>query len=777
MASAAQKFLEEQRRKQRGVQSFDKGAMAPSAATRHGLNDMGGYKMESGEYTGKGPDGVTQPTAPTQRRMTPNGEKYMVDENEVVIADSRTVNAFGGPEALNAFIQRNIPGNNGGQQQVQPRGGTAISPSQENMLEEVRSENIQQFFTGGTPGKNPKPFDIPKVDPKTGGGFNPTQQGKTGGGTFKPPIINKNKLVNPNIGNNTPFDQNKIPNGIGTGHGGKITPDIGKTNPLGITPVQTNTGNNQITGPDLGIIDPVNPLVNTQIGGQIGTQDPIMPDIPDIPLDQTTDPVETPVGTPQYSASNLDEMLWNRYQGRLGAQMESQRAGEAQRGLQAGMSNREIAGRQAIGDIGRREAMAGATSDFAIDAAGRAEGRDQFNQQMSLAQNQFQNQKENQDFQKQLTQAMLGVNAGDFTGANKIFESIGLGAIDFNKMESIQNANTAVGAIQNMISGLGPDADPELLGMLGGMMGGVYQKMFKNLGIGGDGEFDLGNLANGIDNGTLDQNGTNAVVNIGKNSQDWLDNTLGGEMFKSALTASPEGDKLMSGVLSGSETSMEEYGSLVGAYIKQDMGGKINDAQKSLLEKYDLYDEATDLNKVTWDDVATYDNDIKAALNGVNGSDNAKKIYNNLTPEQQEVLGPIEDYITKHEDYSKTINALTQGNINAVMDNFPKDKNDPIYQELLKHDTTVQEIGSSKEYEYSGGGNDAYGFSSLGTTKTPKVQEGDIVNVNGNLLVFKRMKNKNQSGTDHTVYFFEDPLTGETKKITAKQGKTSWFTE
>jgi hypothetical protein len=849
MPSAAEKFLKQKRERSKNRLSMEINTVAPSAAKRYGIkDDMGGYEMKSGPYTGKGPDNVTQRQNPTQRRIDRNGKEYIVDENEVVVIDSETLNDYGGPEALNQFIQQNrasrqmfnggIPSQGlqspngvipGGVTQPMARNGMQtgqsgfrqyacggvptkqyygggiptrdrgiMSSEQKEMLKEVQDMN--QYQTGGTPTRNrgmtpgtnpnPKPFEVPKGigGAKTGGGFQTKVPGQGG-------MLPDNKNIP------QPFGQKKTPNISQSADKFKLDKKQNVVNPNIITNPNNNTMDPiNITGPNPidPVVDPIMDPINITGPDPVDINiDPINPyqvvDDPYVvdpdtitPIDQTTDPIETPVGTPQYSASNLDEMLWNRYQGRMGAQLEAQRAGEAQRGLQAGMSDREIAGRQAIGDIGRREAMANATSDFAIDAAGRAEGRDQFNQQMSLAQNQFQNQKDNVEFQKQLSQAMLGVNAGDFTGANKIFESIGLGAIDFNKLESIQNANTAVGAIQNMIAGLGPDADPELLGMLGGMMGGVYQNMFKNLGIdtgagvitNPDGTtVDLGNLANGIENGTLDQNGTNAVLNIGKNSQDWLDNTLSGEMFKSALSASPEGDKLMSGVLSGNESSVEEYGKLVGAYLAQNMGGDPTDQQKSILEKYDLYDEATDINKVTWDNVAPYDNEIKAALSKVNGVDQAKKIYNNLTPEQQEVLGPIEDYITKHEDYTKTINALTQGNINAVMDNFPKDKNDPIYQELLKHDTTVQEIGSSKEYEYSGGGNDAYGFSSLGTTKTPKVQEGDIVNVNGTLLVFQRMKNKNQSGTDHTVYFFKDPLTGETKKITAKQGKTSWFTE
>jgi hypothetical protein len=389
-----------------------------------------------------------------------------------------------------------------------------------------------------------------------------------------------------------------------------------------------------------------------------------------------------------------------------------------------------------------------------------------------------------QKYEKQLTGLSMLLNAGNYDQASEMFKSMGLGDINFDKVEAIDNANTVIGGIDVIINSLGPDADPNILAFLGGLKGSVWSNVFQSLGIQGSNgtvldpngnTVNIGDLTNGINNDTLDPNQTETVLNIGKTTQAWLDEMVGGEIFKAGLISTQAGSDLLSKFESGDEAAGKEYGALIGAAFAQDNGGTLNDTQKDLLKKYDLYDETIDVQDISWDSVAPYDQQIKDALKA-NDADTAAKIYNNLKPKEQELLGPYQEYVDKHEDYTQAINALTFGTYDEVVSNFPTTKDDPLYQDLLQHESTLDDMGSSKEFEYSGGGNDAYGFSNLGTKKEPKVKAGDIVNVDGNLLIFKEMKNRDQSGTDQTVYFFYDPSTGDTKKIRAAKGKTSWQT-
>lgn len=520
MPSAAEKFLKQKRGEQRFNSMMKMNSIAPSASRRHGLDKMGGYMTDVGPYTGKGPDGITQRTVPTQRRIDKNGKEYIVDENEVVVIDSATLDAYGGPEALNRFIKQNAPnggppqyynggvptpqtqGNqpmpngyspggvtppmarNGGMMQGQTSyrqmacGGTptrqyynggvpttrnrAISKEQAEMLQEVQND-IQQYQTGGTPtNKTVNPFQIEKQDPvtpnvpninigqnlgtqtpdipnigsiqtgnQTGklpwqqGGSTPWQQ--VGGQTGKVPSGKTTPNINiPDIGGKVPDISGKTPvTGGGNypwqktvGGGGYqewlkkfqdsqqgIHTPIKDPNITGKLPVQTQrtpiTGPIQITDPH-GVVDPNqvvvpdDPWQTSTVPIDPNTGKPILTERPPVvapDITQDVQPTQVPTG-PVYDVGNLEEMMAGRYLDRLGAQQEAARAGEAQRGLQAGLSEREILGRQAIGDIGRREQVADVTTDLAMDAAARAEQRQAQQQALGMQQQQI-------DFAKQ----------------------------------------------------------------------------------------------------------------------------------------------------------------------------------------------------------------------------------------------------------------------------------------------------------------------------------------------------------------------------------------
>ena len=774
---------------------FEKAAPKNGGNATAGAAPAIGGQQQYG-FTGNGKDGVSQP----DRSVNGMGNgSYGVHETEYVFSAPATQAI--GPDVLDATMKkaesgeldvnalRNVVGipekpgfQQGGRTPGYQQGGMTrnrqaqpgqlpgsnvpMNPNDLNKNIGLKGE-MSSKTRGPIPSGGPKPFNphggivpnkIPGITPTipNQGGFIP---GKTPipqpFGTNKNPNISQsaekfklNKMqnipVNPNV---TPDDPDSV----------VINPNI--TDP--VTVANPDVQNLDVVGPNIPNVDP---NVIEELNQNGINQNDILDYINGI---MTGD-------NPYFQT--LKNALGQDIAGAGAAATAAMKQEATQAGLNAGQvatigmaRQRDVESRssKALGDLTAQQQFMG------MDAA------QQLLQQSNWQQN-FDEMQSDKEFQKQWDQAQLAIQMGDFEGVNKIFESIGLDPIDFDKFESIQTANATATAIQNMLSVLGPDADPKLLGMLGGMLGSAYQNMFNNMNISngivdnGDGtQTDLNELINGINDGTLDPNQTNTVLSIGENTQAWLDNTMSGELFKSSVTSTPAGQTLMDEFAAGSEKAAKEYGALITSYIKQDSGGKINQAQKDLLEKYDLYDADMDLDTLTWDDVADVDTKITNAIED-GDEEKAQKIYDSLTDAKKKLIGPLGDYVQKYEDHNKIINTLTQGTYDDVIKSFPAGKDDPIYQELLTHDNTIQDIGKSKQFEYSGGGNDRYGFSSLGTTKEPKVKAGDIVNVDGNLLIFKEMKTKDKSGTDQTIYFFYDPLTKETKKIKAAKGKTGW---
>ncbi len=793
-------FLREKRKRSGKSTDYEMKAVAPSARKRYGTDSMGGYNNQSGRYTGAGPDGIVQPSLPTQRRIDTNGKPYMVDEGELLVIDAKTLEDFGGAEALDSFIQQNRPQRGGADYQMKcggkvpkyehggiPGRPRVFNPAQFQLLDDVK-KGIDQYQLGGTPNRRRTIEQITQTGP--GGRVRPDiPGGKIPGGGI-PSLNIPGGIPGGKSTGNVPFDAKRYnfpSRRPQTPQVNPTKPPVGGVDPISLNPVDI---------PNISRPLPVQstPFQNLNIPSQgvpnISKQvDPLQlqdVDIPNIPGKQP--PVTQPTGTPTLSPSELDEMRLNRYVSRQGAMSEAERAAEAQRGLQGGLSEREVMGRGAISDVSRREALGETVSQFAMDAAQRAEARDRFQQEMglrergmSIQERQMELQVQSQGFDQAMTQAMLGIKAGDYRGVNKILTDMGLNPIDFNKIQSIEDANNIVGGIDNIINGLGPDADPKLLGFLGSLKGQVYANSWKNMGVDPrtmtftddqGNQISINDFVNSIDNPddpNPDPDTVSSMLKIGKNMKTWLDETPAGEIFVSQLELNDNGKELMDKVMAGDEASAGTLGQLVGAAFAQDMGVKLTGSQKDILKEYDLYDEGGDITTPTPEEIAPKVADIEKAITE-GDFDKAQDLYDALTPEEQKVaVGLNEKIKTAREDKEK-INSFTKGDYWYNAENIPTDTNDPIYQELLTHATTVQ-FEQDQKY-WTGGGNNQYYFESLGAKADHigmKIKKGDLINHDGKLLIFKKVALKTTVGTDENYYTFYDPVTK--KEVIIKAGK------
>ena len=502
MSSAVEKFLAQKRAEQQKSFSPQINSIAPPINERYGIKPL-----ISGEYTGKGADGITQATMPTQGRIDSTGKPYIVDENETLVVDSKTLNDYGGPEALDKFIQSNRPGRQfacGGVPtkdryftggipsnrqtdniQTRPR---AISSDQMRLLGEIR-DGARRFQDGGTPTSSGNPNLNDYFNTINGQG-NPFGQINKPIDPTRPiksdQIIQKTDPLNFSFNNSNQIIQKTDPLNLSIQTPTPIKSDqiIQKTDPLNLS-IQTPT-----------------PIKSDQI-----IQKPIGPDninlkVPDVGGDVSIDGT----GAKSYSPKDIDEMMFQRQMARMGSQQESERAAEAQRGLQAGLSDREIQGQGAISDVGRREAQAGATADFAINQAQRLdeqekenratqerqkefdEGTRRFNVQTGQWEKQFgedkyrfnvqtgqwektfgleerrfntqtgqwekqfnlEETKYNTGKQKDSLNTMLA--AGDYKGAGKLFKDIYGSDIDFSYLEDSKKAGQWSEGFNNMIA-------------------------------------------------------------------------------------------------------------------------------------------------------------------------------------------------------------------------------------------------------------------------------------------------------------------------------------
>ena len=419
---AATKFLNDKRKEQKTKEKSMMLVIAPSMASRYGMDDMGGYSLQSGKYTGAGLDGAVEPDLPTERRQASNGQPYGVDEGEVVVNDAATVAAYGGAQALDAFIQAHRPDG----QQRNP------NQPQQNMAKDLNAQGVPRFSIGGLPSMKPviKPttYRQPGVGVDVGASSaiaatNPIpsmQEAATnspistsvndilfGNKTATTPALVAPPVAVPQLRDRSVAAPAPVISPVSLfAPTESIVPPVRQT----VTPapaIATPPPAQQVitsetpptattaaaTAPAIATPPPAQQVITSATPPTATTAAPA-PAIATLPPGQPV-PIPTPAaanGPQTYSANNVDEMILNRYMDRLGGMNESERAAEEQRLMQQGIPKTTIDAAIAQSDVGRRSAEGQAVAQYATDAAGRALQQNQFNRTQGLAETEYMNQ-------------------------------------------------------------------------------------------------------------------------------------------------------------------------------------------------------------------------------------------------------------------------------------------------------------------------------------------------------------------------------------------------
>lgn len=369
-ANAVEKWLEEKRRSQNRTTTASLG-LAPSPMERYGFStpaqggvDAKGGMLPSGATmaTGYGDDGKMQRTMPTQIRQTPGGNRYAVDEGEVVVVDADTVGRYGGAQALDAFVKKNAPAKPFTSPSMPYSGeGNVGHPSgggQSQIAQQVAQQGIRQYAGGGIPsqyGLQQGGYGPAPSQPYGPTGHQPSSASPAATQASEIPdsIRNIRSAGSARLRGSTPGvpDQNTV---------GEMTFDPGAPVMHEIpieqsNPAQTATVNLNPTPVQMGQADLASPV---------------------------------PVGSPVYKPNEIDQSILNYYSQRTGAAQEAERASEAQALRQEGLTPEAQRGIVAQSDISRRDAIANQTAQMGIGAMQKAEERRQYEQGQSLVRQQ-----------------------------------------------------------------------------------------------------------------------------------------------------------------------------------------------------------------------------------------------------------------------------------------------------------------------------------------------------------------------------------------------------
>lgn len=360
-------FLERKRQEQRNAQPFEVGP-APNTYSRYG---MGEQPLTSGMYTGSGPNGVIEPQLPTQRRISIDGRPYAVDEGEIVVVDASTVQAYGGPERLDQFIQANRPYGS----QMGPRNGTGsmagtpacpYGESAAQTQQNIAMEPLPRMQSGGV--VDSSFLGVDRYQPARwkeliGG----TSRGNAGTQTVTSLPSLTSEIYNPKLA---------APLNVGaSGYLGGRTSSLfenrqatGRNKSLrSVAERGTLPGNIDRftqTPPETKTMLSKTPIIESEI------YNPKLP-----PPSLTGEPVSEKPAAPVASPAQLDEMILDQYLSRMAGMNESERAAETQRLMQQGVSPETIRGITAASDVSRRSALGEAAAQYGTSAAERAEQR------------------------------------------------------------------------------------------------------------------------------------------------------------------------------------------------------------------------------------------------------------------------------------------------------------------------------------------------------------------------------------------------------------------
>ena len=206
-------------------------------------------------------------------------------------------------------------------------------------------------------------------------------------------------------------------------------------------------------------------------------------------------------------------------------------------------------------------------------------------------------------------QASNYMAAGDYEGMNEVLKTAGLPPIDTAKLES-NDLRGVVNDIDSTIASLGPDGDPRLLSVLGALRTNVLTKSWSGLGVntstmeftdpetGETISFD-DMLTAATDPDNADPVARKNVLLIEGKIKEWWEEGEGGAVTKAALESMESGEKLLNAVEEGDSSAGKVLGKVIGAAYAQANSYRLNDVQRDLLKKYDLYDETADLQSTT----------------------------------------------------------------------------------------------------------------------------------------------------------------------------------
>ncbi len=89
------------------------------------------------------------------------------------------------------------------------------------------------------------------------------------------------------------------------------------------------------------------------------------------------------------------------------------------------------------------------------------------------------------------------------------------------------------------------------------------------------------------------------------------------------------------------------------------------------------------------------------------------------------------------------------------------DANHPVFQAIVNHSSTVDELGSRGRFDPSGTSDDQFYFSTFGEPMNGEIETGGYMNYNGRLMELVETKAVEQEGDNATVYVFVDVQSGE----------------
>jgi hypothetical protein len=213
-----------------------------------------------------------------------------------------------------------------------------------------------------------------------------------------------------------------------------------------------------------------------------------------------------------------------------------------------------------------------------------------------------------------VSEATVSFKAGDYKGMNKILTDAGMDPIDTSKLEAGEKREV-IADIDNILAGLGPDADPRLLAFYGAIKANIVGSIADDFNVDTNNmtvvdpetgeEMTAEDILTAVDDpDNASPEVKYAALKLQGNAQIWWDESQAASTLRSQLTITSEGSALLDGVENGDEASITELGHLVGAAATQDWENPLSGPQIEILKKYGLFDEEGEAEKARSERIA-----------------------------------------------------------------------------------------------------------------------------------------------------------------------------